>query len=1109
MMSAADDLEMSGHAASDIETGYASDDIETGAAPTPDGVGVFDPAIEGVPMKKGDGKFFMVRTAAGTFYACVHAESELGNIKMCLQLSPAAAAKLLSPAPAPAPVAVGWMSPADTGVVTVGGFNLFHAIKDAGNAIHKAGDFLKIPGWNVTTALLTGHNPIHALAQDVHNFESAGGLAAAVASGNYGKAFDLATNGGKIFHPDIPPPAGRQYHHHAIHFEHPEAVRYHHALIAPPSGAVAPPENVGWFGPAQTVVGLALDHEPGTLEHDASPVVRALGHVADQTALSIASAAAHHRLDPETHESARLVARAHLGDEHAKEHIAHTLAEARGGHPDARRRADSLHRGERFVAAHVDMPRVLANAIPIPASGHSAQSALGMVDPHLRFARSVDALRRGDLKALRAMSEHELAEMRGAVSLVPGMGSGVTSAMGTGETLLHGGHSLEEALRAAYGAIPVPAGMRATTDTVLETVFSLVKNPHALTDGSLAIARDRIPSGVPRDVFDTLIHVVAKHQPIGRDVKNLRGHYVLQYTQGMDRALEHGMRHVLPSAVSTVLRKLPHHKHKFAQVHPGLKEIAHVAEELRAGYRAGPPSGLQPAAPTTGARGGGRGGYRGGMHGGFHHGYGHGYPYPLALPPVDPYASANDGDGDSPDPDAEATGYRRGGFGGRGFGGRRFGRGGLHHHHHHHPDQAAQQQQTPEAAPADDDDDGDGGEATGIAPPGGYRGPALRGGVRPGANLFRRVFSAPHPGAFAPHMPFAAHAPFRGAFAPHAPFARPGVFGPHAPYVAPPSAAYHGGYHPHAPYHPYIAPPGAQQPQAPLPPQQQQAQAPATDDGSGDASQATPDPNASAPDDGSQAAPAAAPDAATTDDGGGAPEQPSDADASDLSSTSDGDGDATDTSGRGGRGGFGRGRGGFGRGHHGGYPYPAPYTPPDDGGDDAGDEQTSGAFDLGDPMTTGLGVIIPGTYHPSGYADEQTSGAFDLADPETTGGSIDMDGPETVGFGPGELLLGLAAIGGGIWAYDRYRTAHPHATAGSIDIDGPETTGARGGFGGRGGRGFEHLAHERAVWDDHAQLASEQALLDEDEGIAPSPMGYAPYQYPEWDHTRSQFHGRR
>jgi len=344
-----------------------------------------------------------------------------------------------------------------------------------------------------------------------------------------------------------------------IHLER-DAVNLLLASQAVPAAAV--PMATGWMSPAyptHAVGAINLGHVAHTLERDAAPVVRSLAHVANQTAHAINAAAATtaHGIDRETHAAARIVARAHLGDINAGNFIKGIANDARAGIHDAQHVANTLAKGAEFVANHVDMPKILADAIPIPAVRRAAQSVIGMVDPLDKFSHAVDALRRGDLKALRAMAQQELSEMQGVVSLVPGLGSGISAAMGVAEGLLDGGNPLDMAIRAAYGAIPIPPGVRQITDTVLDAILQFVKNPHSLTDAALVIARDRIPSGIPRDVFDTLAHVIAHHQPIGKAAAELAGHYVKQYTQGIGPALEHGLANVVAPEVSTVLRKLP------------------------------------------------------------------------------------------------------------------------------------------------------------------------------------------------------------------------------------------------------------------------------------------------------------------------------------------------------------------------------------------------------------------------------------------------------------------------------------------------------------------------------------------------------------------------
>jgi hypothetical protein len=223
-----------------------------------------------------------------------------------------------------------------------------------------------------------------------------------------------------------------------------------------------------------------------------------------------------------------------------------------------------------------------------------------MVDPVGKFNTAVEALRKGDVNKLRQMADQELAEMQGVVSLVPGIGSGVSAALGAAEALLHGGAPLEIAIRAAYGALPIPPGVRQVTDQVLESVIAIIKGGD-ITDAALAIARDRIPSGMPRDVFDTLVNVIGKHQPITKAAEQLAGHYVTQYTQGLSQALEKGLSSVVTPAAAQVLRKLPDPSTNFASFAPHLKELSQVATQLKrripiGGASRALPRGVQPRA---------------------------------------------------------------------------------------------------------------------------------------------------------------------------------------------------------------------------------------------------------------------------------------------------------------------------------------------------------------------------------------------------------------------------------------------------------------------------------------------------------------------------------
>jgi hypothetical protein len=178
------------------------------------------------------------------------------------------------------------------------------------------------------------------------------------------------------------------------------------------------------------------------------------------------------------------------------------------------------------------------------------------------------------------MAQQEISEAQGVISLIPGIGSGVSAALSAAEGLLAGGAPLEIAIRAAYGALPIPPGVRDITDMVLDAVLKIIQGG-SITDAALAIARDRIPSGIPRDVFDTLVNVVAKHQPIVKAAGQLAGHYVAQYTQGLASAVEHGLSSAVTPLAAQILRRLPDASTKFASFAPVLKDVTKVADQLR------------------------------------------------------------------------------------------------------------------------------------------------------------------------------------------------------------------------------------------------------------------------------------------------------------------------------------------------------------------------------------------------------------------------------------------------------------------------------------------------------------------------------------------------
>lgn len=101
-----------------------------------------------------------------------------------------------------------------------------------------------------------------------------------------------------------------------------------------------------------------------------------------------------------------------------------------------------------------------------------------------------------------------LKQVQAAVSLVPGIGSGISAALEAGWAILQGGSPLEVAIHAAYGAIPIPPGLRTITDGVLNAVLALALHGATLTQAAIVAARAQVPSGFAQNIFDTLIHLV-------------------------------------------------------------------------------------------------------------------------------------------------------------------------------------------------------------------------------------------------------------------------------------------------------------------------------------------------------------------------------------------------------------------------------------------------------------------------------------------------------------------------------------------------------------------------------------------------------------------------
>lgn len=149
-------------------------------------------------------------------------------------------------------------------------------------------------------------------------------------------------------------------------------------------------------------------------------------------------------------------------------------------------------------------------------------------------------------------------EAQAVVSLIPGIGTGISSAIGLAEGILHGGGPLEIAIRTAYGAIPIPPGVRHATDVVLDSILALIKGHGNITDAAIAGMRDAVPKGLPQQVFDTLVHIVHKKHPIQKTATAAASHYVTSYTQGPAAAVaQTAASQLSPAVVHALSRPRP------------------------------------------------------------------------------------------------------------------------------------------------------------------------------------------------------------------------------------------------------------------------------------------------------------------------------------------------------------------------------------------------------------------------------------------------------------------------------------------------------------------------------------------------------------------------
>jgi hypothetical protein len=225
--------------------------------------------------------------------------------------------------------------------------------------------------------------------------------------------------------------------------------------------------------------------------------------------------------------ASRTIMRARLGDVNAQQFIHAVGQAAKAGEKVAQRAGDALLDGTMIVARVLDTPLSLVSKIP------KVGGFLHELDPLVKLDHMADKLKKGDFQGLKTMIENDAKMAQGVISLIPGIGTGISAAISAGVGILDGGGALDIAIETAYGAIPIPPGIREVTDAVLGAVLHLIHNPHNLTDALLAGVRNAVPAGMARDVFDTLANLVVKHMPIAKAGGELVDSYVQRYAPGI------------------------------------------------------------------------------------------------------------------------------------------------------------------------------------------------------------------------------------------------------------------------------------------------------------------------------------------------------------------------------------------------------------------------------------------------------------------------------------------------------------------------------------------------------------------------------------------------
>src|SRR6202453_471113 len=95
-----------------------------------------------------------------------------------------------------------------------------------------------------------------------------------------------------------------------------------------------------------------------------------------------------------------------------------------------------------------------------------------------------------DLAKVEKIAKFVLEQAQGLISLVPGIGTAISVAIGAGLAALEGGSALDIAIKIAYAALPIPPGIKVFTDLVLGAVLDVVNA--IVKGGDLAKVLERL-----------------------------------------------------------------------------------------------------------------------------------------------------------------------------------------------------------------------------------------------------------------------------------------------------------------------------------------------------------------------------------------------------------------------------------------------------------------------------------------------------------------------------------------------------------------------------------------------------------------------------------------